>query len=109
MAEERVTIYIDGGNFYHLALKKLGLTENDFDFEAFAVFLSNGRRIVDKGKRFYIGTVREREGDAKSKAAMAQQTTLFSSLQSTKWEVKTSKLRERKERLVIDKRVEDWD
>jgi len=38
---------------------------------------------------------------------MIQQTTLFSSLQSTKWEVKTSKLRERKERLVIDKRVED--
>jgi len=64
MAEERISIYIDGGNFYHLALKKLGLTENDFDFEAFAVFLSNKRRIVEKGKRFYIGTVREREATA---------------------------------------------
>jgi uncharacterized LabA/DUF88 family protein len=61
------------------------------------------------GKRFYIGTVREREGDARSKSAMAEQTMLFSSLISTKWQIKTSKLRERTEKIVMDGRVQDYE
>ena len=63
--EERVSIFIDGGNFYHLVLKKMGLRELDFDFEAFSTLLANGRTIAEHGKRFYIGTVRERAGDPK--------------------------------------------
>ncbi len=106
---ERVSIYIDGGNFYHLVLKKMRLKEADFDFESFARFLANDRPLGDMCKRYYIGTVREKMGDLKSKEAMSLQTALFSRLISTKWEVKTSKLRERHERLIIDKRVEGYE
>jgi uncharacterized LabA/DUF88 family protein len=102
---ERVSIYIDGGNFYHLVLKKLGITELDFDFDQFAIFLENGRKIAEKGKRFYIGTVFEKEGDLRSKEAMSKQTKLFTTLRNTQWEIKTSKLRERTEEIIIDERV----
>jgi len=104
----RVQIFIDGGNFHHLALKPLGLQESDFDFDAFVSFLADGREISENGKRFYIGTVREKEGDEKSKRAMAKQTKLFNDLKRTAWEIKTSKLRERIEKIVIDGRVENY-
>lgn len=100
-----VQIFIDGGNFYHLALKPLSIQTTDFDFDAFAIFLADGRTIADMGKRYYIGTVREKEGDEKRKRAMAKQVMLFTELKKTAWQIKTSKLRERTERIVIDDRV----
>ena len=103
--KERVQIFIDGGNFFHLALKKLGIGENDFSFEDFAKFLANGREIVSMGKRFYVGTVREQVGNLRSKKAMSKQTKLFTTLKMTGWEIKTSKLRTRVERIKIDGRV----
>jgi len=103
--KERVQIFIDGGNFFHLALKKLGGGENDFSFEGFANFLANGREIVSMGKRFYVGTVREQVGNPRSKKAMSKQTKLFTTLKTTNWEIKTSKLRTRIERIRIDGRV----
>jgi uncharacterized LabA/DUF88 family protein len=106
--KERITIYIDGGNFYHLVLKKLGVENPDFDFEGFAHFLSNGRDIVLDGKRYYVGTVREKENNPKSKESMAIQTKLFTNLISDSWVIKTSKLREREEKLVIDSRVDNF-
>lgn len=105
---EKVHIFIDGANFYHLVLKKLGIQETQFDFDQFAIFLANGRIIPDLGKRFYIGTIREKEGDLKSKEMMSRQTELFTNLKSGKWEIKTSKLRTRKEKIKIDNRVNDW-
>lgn len=104
----RIQIFIDGGNFYHLALKPLGLQPIDFDFDAFANFLADGRSITVMGKRYYVGTVREKEGDERSKQAMAKQTKLFNELKKTAWEIKTSKLRERMEKIVIDGRVADY-
>ena len=106
---ERVSIYIDGGNFYHLALKKLGIEEMDFNFEGFANFLDNSRIISDMGKRFYIGTVREKEGDQRSKEAMSKQTSLFTILKKNHWEIKTSKLKTRIEEINIDERVSDYE
>ena len=103
--KERVQIFIDGGNFFHLVLKKLGAGENDFSFEGFANFLANGREIVSMGKRFYVGTVREQVGNPRSKKAMSKQTKLFTTLKTTGWEIKTSKLRTRIERIKIDGRV----
>lgn len=108
MAKERINIFIDGGNFYHLVLKKLNTTELSFDFDKFANFIANGREIVAMGKRFYIGTVMEKEGDVRSKEAMSKQTTLFTKLKSNNWEIKTSKLRKRVEEIVIDDRVVDY-
>ena len=106
---EKVSIYIDGGNFYHLTLKKLGFDEARFDFENFANFLANGRTITEMGKRFYTGTVREKEGDAKTKEAMSKQTAFFTMLRKNKWEIKTSKLRRRIEEINIDDRVVDYE
>lgn len=105
---EKVSIFIDSGNFYHLVLKKLGLHETDFDFDTFALFLANGRLIASHGKRFYVGTVRERRDGHESKQAMENQTRLFSQLiKSGNWEIKTSKLRTRTEKISIDDRVTD--
>lgn len=106
--QEKVQIFIDGGNFYHLALKKVRVGENDFLFEDFVKFLANGRVIVSQGKRYYVGTVREKEGDLRSKKAMSKQTKLFTTLKSTGWEIKTSKLRRRIERIKIDSRVRNF-
>lgn len=109
MKNERVQIFIDGGNFFHLALKKIGLSETEFDFDAFANFLADGRDVSSQGKRYYIGTVRERAGDPYSVQQMARQTTLFSALQKNNWQIKTSKLRERRENIIVDHRVENAD
>jgi uncharacterized LabA/DUF88 family protein len=106
---KRAHIFIDGGNFYHLVLKKLGITELDFDFERFAIFLANDRTIAEMGKRYYIGTVPEKEGDQKSKEAMSKQTTLFDTLKKTDWQIKTSKLRRRNEEINIDARVLNYE
>lgn len=104
----RVQIFIDGGNFHHLALKPLGIQAIEFDFDAFAKFLADERDVSDMGKRYYIGTVREKEGDERSKRVMARQTQLFNMLKKTAWQIKTSKLRERTERIIIDGRIADY-
>jgi hypothetical protein len=101
----RVQVFIDGSNLYHLALKPLGIQAVDFDFDAFADFLADGRTITENGKRYYTGTIREKEGDERSKRAMAQQVKLFNRLKMTAWEIKTSKLRERTEKILIDERA----
>lgn len=103
---KRVQIFIDGGNFYHLVLKKLGIKEYDFLFNDFIEFLANGREIV--GKRYYKGTVREKEGDKESKEKMSEQTKLFNILKNDSWDSKTSKLRVRTEKIKIDDRVSNY-
>lgn len=106
--KERVQIFIDGGNFHYLVLKKISAQELDFLFDDFANFLVNGRALTEEGKRFYVGTVRERPNSPRSKEAMSKQTKLFAVLKSTKWAIKTSKLRSRTERVIIDERVKDY-
>lgn len=106
--KETVQIFIDGGNFYHLALKKLGGKDIDFSFEEFVKFLANGREITEHGKRYYVGTVREQVGDSRTKKAMSNQTKFFSVLKKNHWEIKTSKLRNRLEKIIIDERVKNY-
>ena len=106
MKKEKVQIFIDGGNFFHLVLKKLDIEEDKFLFDDFVKFLANNREVV--GKRYYIGTVREKEGDKKSKEKMSKQTKLFTVLKNNGWDVKTSKLRTRTERIKIDDRVSNY-
>lgn len=106
---ERVSIFIDAGNFYHLVLKKLNLHELEFDFEEFTKLLANGRQIAQEGKRFYVGTVRERKDGHENKKAMENQTKLFSDLMKFgNWTIKTSKLRTRTEKIKIDDRVANY-
>lgn len=106
MKKEKVQIFIDGGNFFHLVLKKLDIEEDKFLFDDFVKFLANDREVV--GKRYYIGTVREKEGDEKSKEKMSKQTKLFTVLKNNSWDVKTSKLRIRTEKIKIDDRVSNY-
>ncbi|MBI2444021.1 MAG: NYN domain-containing protein [Candidatus Magasanikbacteria bacterium] len=103
---ERVQIYTDGGNFYHLVLKKLNIGELDFSFEKFSHFLANGRTVT--GKRYYVGTVREREGNLRTREAMSRQTKFFTVLHSSQWSINTSKLRTRLEKIIIDDRVKGY-
>ena len=106
---ERISIFIDAGNFYHLVLKKLGLNEVEFNFEGFVNFIANGRQIIENGKRFYIGTVREKRDGHESTKAMSNQTKLFSELiNSGGWVIQTSKLRTRTEKIKIDDRVVNY-
>lgn len=105
---ERIQIFIDGSNFYHLALAKIGLKDGQFDYDAFASFLANGRAISNMGKRLYVGTVREQEGNKNSVFAMSKQMAFFSYLKSNHWEIKMSTLKSRLEELVIDSRVIDF-
>jgi len=106
---ERIQIFIDGGNFHHLALKKIGISELDFSFDEFVDFLANERIISQGGKRFYVGTVREEAGNQRSKDAMAVQRRFFSLLEKKKWQIKTSKLKIRNEKIIIDERVENYE
>jgi len=104
----RVSIHIDGANFYLLALKPLGIQDANFDYENFALMIADGRDIIQHGKRFYIGTVPEKEGDIKSKAAISRQTSLFTRLIAGKWEIRTSIHKKKIETVLVDNRVEDW-
>lgn len=108
MDKERVQIFIDGGNLHHLVLKKLNIKELDFSFEDFIDFLVGDREITEFGKRFYIGTVREKRDDEYSKQAMSKQTALLNTLEAKNWQIKTSKLRNRLEKIVIDERTIDY-
>lgn len=103
---DRATLYIDGGNFHHLVLRKLQTAERHFDFEGFAQFLADGRSLARK--TFYTGTVREREGEPRTKEAMARQTAFFTALSKQGWNLETSKLRRRRETIVIDDRVANY-
>ena len=106
---EKVCIFIDSGNFYHLVLKKLGLKEINFDFEKFSKFLAGEREIAKEGKRFYVATVREKAGWHENQTAMSNQTTFFSGLINIgNWKIETSKLRTRREKIKIDDRVEGF-
>jgi len=104
----RVSIHIDGANFYLLALKPLGIKDANFDYEKFILMLANGRDVAPHGKRFYIGTVPEREGDLKSKAAVSRQTSLFTRFRTGKWELRTSIHKKKVETIFVDDKVEDW-
>ncbi len=106
---EKVDIFIDAGNFYHMVLKKLGCREMNFDFEKFAQFLKgDNREIAFGGKRYYVGTVRETMNGHESKQAMSNQNSLFSNLIQTGWMIKTSKLRTRLEKIKVDDRMQGY-
>ncbi len=109
MERKRVAILIDGGNFHHLAIKKLRVTEIDFDFERFALFLATDNDLVQEWKRYYTGTVREKEGDPHSKDSMARQTRLFTELKRFHWLLRTTKLKTRLETIAVDSRMMDYE
>jgi len=106
---EKICIFIDSGNFYHLVLRKLNLREIEFDFDGFVRMLANERQITQDGKRFYVGTVREIQDGHENRKAIENQTKLFSDfIKLGDWTIKTSKLRTRIEKIKVDNRVANY-
>jgi len=66
---KRVSVIIDGSNFYY-KLKNLGFGNLlKFNFSGFAKFLSGKNKIVSQ--KYYIGAVREVPRNPKSKKLLA--------------------------------------
>ncbi|OGY18492.1 MAG: hypothetical protein A2900_03475 [Candidatus Chisholmbacteria bacterium RIFCSPLOWO2_01_FULL_50_28] len=72
----RNVILIDGSNFYY-KLKDLKLHNKIFDYRAFCSWLTEGQKY---SCTYYVGAVRQQEGDAKSKKMYAKQRAFLSSL-----------------------------
>lgn len=86
MTKERVAVFIDGNNLYH-RFRELGIAQTLwFRYADFASWLVRDRSIVFRG--YYVGVVREQEGNAKSRALMAEQRKLFSLLEKDRWTVR---------------------
>lgn len=109
MNEKRIAIFIDGGNFHHLVIKKLRISELNFDFEKFVLFLAQEDKIIEKWKRYYVGTVREKEGDKHSKESMSRQTRFFAGLKKENWQLRTNKLKTRIEKITVDPRMQNYE
>jgi len=63
MEDEKVAIYIDGGNLYH-KLKDLKVPNTtDFNYYGLCEYLARGRKIVVH--RYYVGVVRAKKDDKK--------------------------------------------
>lgn len=83
--KERIAILIDGSNFYHYT-KGLGLAHLlEFDYKKFADFLARDREVT--AATYYIGKMREKPGDLRSRKLMADQQKLVSRLQKFGWQV----------------------
>ena len=75
IAPEKAVVFIDGNNFYH-AVKKIGLSSVDLNYEAMSKKLVKDREWVET--RYYVGKVRQ-EGDL---TLYAQQRQFVSRLES---------------------------
>lgn len=107
--QKRKAIFIDGANFFHLVIKKLNIKNYDFDFEKFANYLVGEGLIQKDWKRYYVGTVREEEGNIYSKELVREQNILFGQLIKTKWEIRKNKLRTRLEKIKVDERMDSYE
>lgn len=86
MTKERIFIQIDGSNFYHRLkeLKFKNLLRLNYQKFAKSLLLSEDKLILSK---YYIGAIREQEGNSKSKVLMANQIKLMNSLKMQDWQI----------------------
>lgn len=78
----KVSIFIDGSNFY-FKLKSLKLENlSRFDYRGFIEWLARGRSIVYAG--YFIGVVRAKPDDKKGQKMRRAQVNLFNFLKSKK-------------------------
>lgn len=77
--DERVAIFIDGGNFYRF-LRESGLPKGRrFSYPAFIEFLLRGRTLSSKS--YYIGIVRNHDHTTKSQQMVESQQKILSNLE----------------------------
>lgn len=79
---KRVAIYIDGSNLYYKLRDCEIKNITYFGYAALSDWLARERKII--AKRYYVGVVRTKEGDVKSKKMQEAQVKLFNHLQSKK-------------------------
>jgi uncharacterized LabA/DUF88 family protein len=91
MKEERVAIYIDGGNTYK-RLKSLGFPSGGsrFDYSTFANYLAGGRNLISK--RYYVGVVRNIDNSEKAEKMVRSQQKFLDSLSLESFEIKRGKI-----------------
>lgn len=78
----RISIFIDGSNFY-FKMKSLGVKDlSRFDYRGFVNWLARDRIIVYAG--YYVGVVRAKLNDGKGQKMRRAQINLFNFLRSTK-------------------------
>jgi len=81
----RAFVIIDGSNFYH-RLKELELKNLlNFDYEKFTQFLIGEKGLVLK--KYYIGAIKEKFGNPKSKELRRNQRILLGKLQKYNWQI----------------------
>lgn len=89
--ENRVSIFIDGGNFYQrIRQDDLIPKGTRFDYVKFAEFLARGRTISTKS--YYIGVVRNHDRTEKSKKMVESQQKLLSGLENVGYQIKRGKI-----------------
>jgi uncharacterized LabA/DUF88 family protein len=91
MKNEKVAIYIDGGNSYR-RLKSIGIPEKScrFDYSAFVDHLVGDRVLVSK--RYYVGIVRNVDESEKAEQMVKSQQKFLNALQTKGFEVKPGKI-----------------
>lgn len=103
----RACVFIDGSNFYHRVLKKIGIQESCFDFLAFVQFLCTSSVESENTFRHYSGVISGIDFREMSEAARDHHKVVRSLMSIDGWSVITTKLRTRVECLYIDDRVEN--
>jgi len=90
--KERVTIYIDGSNFYHyLKDKEISFPKGiKFDFKKFVEFLVNDRDCISE--RYYTGIFRNIDGTKKSEELVRGQQKFLSNLQNDGFIIKRGRI-----------------
>lgn len=89
---ERVSIYIDGNNFYkYLKDKEINFPKGiKFDFNKFADFLLRGRKCVSK--RYYVGIARNLDNTEKSEKIVRGQQKFLSCIEKEGFIIKRGRV-----------------
>lgn len=84
---KRISIAVDGSNFYHRLKEPQVDLHNllEFDYSAFAKWLADGGKIVSQ--TYYIGAVRAKPSDKKAQKLRRNQQRLFSHLEKSGWQI----------------------
>ncbi len=84
--KKRIFIQIDGSNFYH-RLKELGLKNLlalNYEKLLEPILAEKGKVVL---KKYYIGAIKEKEGDMQSKKLMKNQRKFLGKLQKNNWKI----------------------
>lgn len=90
--DERILVYIDGGNLYRKIKEKASGIEKGQKFchSSLVHHLARGRELVTK--RYYVGIVRDVDNTEKSKTLVQSQQKFLSALEQEGFEIKRGRI-----------------